>query len=59
MLSAIVLCLAICYLYVPILHVTSQNGLVCLGITLVDLHARFRHHPGPVGGQIAMVADSG
>ncbi len=34
MLSAIVVCLAICYVYVPILDVTNQTGLVCLGVSL-------------------------
>jgi len=34
MLSAIVLCLAICNVYVPILDVTSQTGLVWLGVSL-------------------------
>ena len=34
MLSALSLCLLICYFYVPILGITSDNGLVFLGVTL-------------------------
>lgn len=34
MISALVICLLICYLYVPILGVTTDNGLLYLGISL-------------------------
>ena len=34
MISALSLCLLICYLYVPLLHIKTERGLLFLGISL-------------------------